>query len=155
MTSRVEYRGRVFTENSDFVDEVRDAVRGHGASWLRTDLPLPWSISDWGESFSGTELRDKISDAALTIMETGTRDEAELASVLPFEHGSDAVARVLAILEREPSRLGQEPRALAMAIWRLLVVHSRDRRLLEFLRREAERPGADALLLEMAARHLS
>lgn len=56
MKTTVEYRGRIFDENSDLLAEVRDAVKGYGPPWLRSDLPQPWAVADWGQAFAGTEL---------------------------------------------------------------------------------------------------
>jgi hypothetical protein len=120
MSTRVEYRGRVFDENTDFVAEVRDAVKGYGPSWLRSDLPHPWAVADWGEAFTGTVLHERLADAALQVIETGTRAEAEIGSVLPYEDAPNAVDRALAVLEREPDRFGREPRAFATVIWKLV-----------------------------------
>lgn len=154
MKTTVEYRGRIFDENSDLLAEVRDAVKGYGAPWLRSDLPQPWAVADWGQAFAGTALHERLADAALTVIETGNRDEAETASVLPYEDAPNAVARVVSVLEREPERFGSEPRAVATVIWKLASKNPHDARVLELLRNESSKPDADELIRETAARYL-
>ncbi len=152
--TRVEYRGRVFDEGSDFAAEVRDAVKGNGPSWLRSDLPHVWAVADWGEAFHGTGLRERLADAALSVIETSECAEAEMASVLPYEDAPNAPSRVLAMLEREPERFGRNPRDVATVLWKLANKFPHDRRVLDFLHREAAKPDADDLTRETAKRFL-
>jgi len=118
VTARVEYGGRVFDEDTDFLVELRAAVKASGPSWLRADLPHPWAITDWGEAVAAAPvLAARLAEAAMALIESGTRDEAELASVLPYEKATDGVARALAVFERDRERFGRTPGAHAMVLW--------------------------------------
>ena len=151
----VQYRDRVFDEKTDFLAEVREAVRGMGPAWLRTDLPHPWAVSDWAQAFEGSPLAERLSDAALTVMETATVAEAQIASTLPYENARDAIPRALALWERVPDRFGAGGRAHAYVLWKLLQKAPDDERLLAALRRESAKPQADDLIRDLTARYLT
>lgn len=152
--TRIDYHGRTYDDATDFLAELREAVStGAGPSWLRSDLPLPWALSDWSESLKGTSLEAKLADAALTVLETGTLGQAEAVTGLPFELAPRAVDRVLDVLEREPARLGSDPRAIPSVLWRLLQRGPHSPRLLDALRHEAAKPNADDWTRQIATEY--
>lgn len=156
MTARVEYGGRTFDESTDFVAEVRDAVTGYGPSWLRTDLPHAWAVTDWGEAVKAASsvLAARLAEATMTVIETGTREQAEIASVLPFLDATDGVRRALDVFERDPDRFGREPRAHAMVLWKVLLVAPKEPRALDIVRRECAKSDSDELWATMRKRYL-
>lgn len=152
--TRIVYHGRTYDDATDFLSELRAATRAPtGPSWLRSDLPLPWALSDWAEALKGTPLEFKIADAALTVMETGTPEQAEVVMGLPFELAPRSVQRVLRILDCEPSRFGSDPRSIPSVLWRLLQRAPHERQLLDALRREAAKPNADEWTRQLAAEY--
>jgi hypothetical protein len=155
MSTRIEYQGRMYDDQTDFLAELREATRygATGPSWLRSDIPLPWALSDWAEALKGTPLETKIADAALTLIETGTAEQGEAASGLPIELAPSAVDRVRAILERDPKQLGSGARSVPGVLWRLLQREPKNLRLLDLLRREADKPGADDWTKELASEY--
>lgn len=152
--TRIEYHGRTYDDATDFLAELRHAVStATGPSWLRSDLPLPWALSDWAGALKGTPLESKLGDAALTVMETGTPQQAEAVTGLPFELAPQAVDRVVRILDHDPSRFGSDPRAIPSVLWRLLQRGPHEKQLLDALRREAAKSNADEWTRQMAAEH--
>lgn len=153
--TRVDYCGRMYDEHTDFLSELREATRNapvSGPSWLRSDLPLPWALTDWAQALKGTPMEQRLADAALKLIETGTVEQAEAVAGLPFELADNAIERVLEILRREPMRLGSDPRSIPSALWRLLQRAPSDPRVADAIRREATKPTADEWTRNMASR---
>jgi len=152
--SHVESQGRYYSENTDFVGELREAIDdGRGAPWLRYDVPdLYAALYEWAAPIIASELAPRFVDAVLTFIETAPVELAHYAAGLPWESAPGAVERAIGVLEREPARFG-DARGVAGALWTLFAKAPADERLRALLRRELARPEPDDLARSIARKY--
>jgi len=153
----VESGGRSYDHNTDFLKELYATIgeKGGGSPWLRQDLPsLSAALYEWSVPILADPiLGPRLSEAALTFIETAPLKIAPEAAAIPWEGLPDAVERGLRLLEKEPERFA-DPNAVGGVLWQLFLKHPQDPQLVEFLRREAAKPQTSKNIQVLAERYL-
>lgn len=148
----VNYMGRSYDDATDWNSVLREAAKyPFGPSWLRSDLDVASGLADLAEQLKGTPCEQSLAEAALSIVESGSSAERAAVWQLPWERGSNAVARLLRLVESERERL-DELRGVPNVIWRLLQAYPDDAHVLAALRSEAAAPSPDPWIMEMMAK---
>lgn len=117
MTSRIEYRGRMFDDSTDWLDYLRDLARSPGRHGeLRDDAPTTASaLTDVASTLQDTTLFDRFADAAISLIESGSSDEIEVVHALPVGDTGGRRRRLLAAVRRRRDILGSRRAAAILA----------------------------------------
>lgn len=146
------YRGREYSAKTDWVAELREAAKyPFGPSWLRPDLDVASGLAEMAEQL-GAPFDAAIAEAALKLVETGTEEERTAVWQLPWERATNAVGRLVHLVERDRSRL-DAIRGVPNVLWRLLQRHGDDARVLAALKEEARVNPGNAWVNDMLATH--
>lgn len=144
------YQGREYSVNTDWLAELREAAKyPFGPSWLRSDLDVASGLADMAEQL-GAPFDAAIADAALTLVESGTSEERAAVWQLPWERATNAVQRLLHLIETDRSRL-EAIRGVPNVLWRLLQRHEDDPRVLAALKEEARLNPGNTWVHDMVA----
>lgn len=150
--SATTYRGREYSAKTDWVAELREAAKyPFGPSWLRADLDVASGLAEMAEQL-GAPFNAAIADAALELVETGTKDERTAIWQLPWERATNAVERLLQLIDTDRSRL-DAIRGVPNVLWRLLQQYGDDARVLAALKEEARANPGNAWVNDMLATH--
>jgi GAF domain-containing protein len=151
--SNVSYLGRHYGDDTDWYAVFREAAKyPFGPSWLRSDLDVASGLADLVEQLRGTSAEQAIADAALATIEAGTSAERAAVWQLPWEHGKDAVMRLLNLMQTDRPRF-DEVRGVPNVLWRLLQAYPGNAGVVVALRAEAATASPDPWILDMATKH--
>ena len=150
----VIYMGRSYDDQTDWSAVLRDAAKyPFGPSWLRPDLDVASGLADLAEHLKGTSADRAIADAALDLVEHGTSIERSSVWQLPWERATNAIERLLGLLENDRQRF-EELHGVPNVIWRLLQAHPEDMRVRSALQSEAAAEAPDPWILEMKSKYI-
>ena len=151
--TKLERYGAVFDESTDWFEFLRRAARGQPSAYgLARDLDTRAALGDLYEALQGTPMQSAMASTALTLFETGIREERDLMRAIPMEEAPGAKARLLRLLEQDHDRL--TTRDVTSVLHDLLEKNLGDPEVAAALQRELERPDSKVDDLGLAARHL-
>lgn len=127
---------QLFDESTDWLAFLRSAAnRPAAAHGLRDDLETPIALSALASDCEGTPLEEALADAALKLIESGTRLEMDTVRRLPYEKAPNAFDRLLRALETTPDRFAHEGWR-ASVFWKLFQMKPDDQHLRSALSRQ-------------------
>jgi hypothetical protein len=148
----MEVRGRAFGEDEDWLAYLRDAIARPEAH-PEIDAALASGLSKIEAAAQGTPHAQRLADAALALLETGTATERDAVQCLALRAAPDAAPRLRALLGRADLSMDTRVRCAH----ELLTAARQDPVGLEVVRGALAAPAGEEsrrLALDVAARHL-